>query len=158
MRTACLIFVALVLATTVTAMNRRVVGNATPCSDAIVTIIEDVANAGEEIAKAVKVCGNSTRWETCATDVSGCAADLADAAKDVAKAVSACGGAGTKCATDIIAIGKDLASTSGDVFAALKQCHGSNNVPACVLDVLNIAEEVDKIAGHIKNALVACKK
>jgi hypothetical protein len=168
MRTFCFVAIAVVLAaaTTVSGAPKTrlerpslVTVNTTKnntCLASLDKIIGEVIQSGEEIAKAVKVCGNKTMWETCAADVSASAADLADAAKDVANSVTVCGHVNTACADQIIGIGQDVATTSKDIFSALTQCHTGKS-SACIGDVLNIAVEIDHIIKHVQKAIPDCK-
>jgi hypothetical protein len=169
MRTFCFVAIAVVLAAAMTVSGTSTTRLVVPslvtvnttknntCIASLDKIIGEVVKAGEEIAKAVKVCGNKTMWETCAADVSASAADLADAAKDVAESVTDCGHTNTACADQIIGIGQDVATTSKDIFSALTQCHDGKNLGGCIGDVINIAVEIDHIVKHVEKAIPDCK-
>ena len=129
---------------------------AEPCFDNITAAIEAVVNAGVNIGEAVADCGDH-KTAQCVADISNCGANLAAAGGDISKAVIACGGHGSQCVTDLFKLGKDLADASSDVSLAVANCVNSTQVVKCVLDVIDLAGEVDKMAGNIENAMKDCK-
>eukprot|EP01064_Diplonema_japonicum_P036125 TRINITY_DN802_c0_g1_i3.p1 TRINITY_DN802_c0_g1~~TRINITY_DN802_c0_g1_i3.p1 ORF type:complete len:830 (+),score=233.95 TRINITY_DN802_c0_g1_i3:51-2540(+) len=130
---------------------------ATPaCEELIVIALTDLGEAGDYLQEAIVACNNGTSAQ-CAADISGVVSNVADASNAVSKAVTACGGAGTACAQDITAATAAIASTSQKLAQATADCSDTGNKAQCIVDLLDVSDDLGHAVQDIILATTDCK-
>eukprot|EP01060_Flectonema_neradi_P003403 TRINITY_DN1218_c0_g1_i4.p1 TRINITY_DN1218_c0_g1~~TRINITY_DN1218_c0_g1_i4.p1 ORF type:complete len:587 (+),score=193.12 TRINITY_DN1218_c0_g1_i4:55-1761(+) len=127
------------------------------CVEDISQAVYDLADCSDAVTAATAACKGDDSAK-CAAEVSKCVAAFSTASNTLSRAVTDCGGPGTQCAQDITNAATATATASAKLAQAVSDCSDAADKGKCILDLLDVSDDLGHAVDNIVLATTDCKK
>ena len=127
------------------------------CVEDVSQAVYDLAECSDAVAAATVACKGDDSAK-CAAEVSRCVAAFSSTSNTLSKAVTDCGGPDTKCAQDITNAATATATASQKIAQAVSDCGDAGHKGKCVVDLLDVSDDLGHAVEDIILATTDCKK